>query len=241
MGLLNPISRLSSYYRRHGFWATLRRGQLAAMRFLFASRMVVFYCDLDKQCLRPVCVLRPLKVERLRSLAELGQERLQVMTSFWSPELANRNIRERFEKGASLWIVECECQLAGYGWTLEGRTIAPYYFPLGPSDVHFFDFHVFPRYRGRGINPYLLGHILENFSGRSTGRAFIEAATWNDAQLSSLRRTPFSRLGSVRSFTILGRTIVSWARNKPVAQTLSERQTNRSDTRIVRVARSNDQ
>jgi ribosomal protein S18 acetylase RimI-like enzyme len=234
MGFLNLISRLSSYYRRHGFWATLRRGRLAAKRFLFASRMAVFYCDLDKQCLRSVSVSRPFKVERLRSLAELNSERLHTMTSFWNPKLANRNIRERFEKGASLWVVEFECQLAGYGWTLQGRTIAPYYFPLGPDDVHFFDFHVFPGYRGRGINPYLIGHILEAFAVKSAGRAFIEAATWNDAQLSSLRRTPFRRLGSVRSFTILGRTVVSWARNKPVAQAL---QGAEPSDRILRMAR----
>ena len=77
------------------------------------------------------------------------------MTSFWNPKLAHRNIKERFDKGASLWLIKFEDRLAGYGWTLQGRTIEPHYFPLGQDDVHLFDFHVFPKYRGRGLTLFL--------------------------------------------------------------------------------------
>ncbi len=33
-------------------------------------------------------------------------------------------------KGALLWLIKSEDGLAGYGWTLQGRTIEPHYFPL---------------------------------------------------------------------------------------------------------------
>ncbi len=198
------------YCRRHGLAATVRRAWLAAKRALFASWMVVFYCDLDDRQLPQVTVPRTLKVERLRTLAELSAEHLQEMTSFWNPKMANRNIRERFEKGASLWLVECEGRLAGYGWTIEGGTIEPYYFPLTQNDLHFFDFHVFPRYRGRGFNPLLVAGILGDLANNRGGRAYIEAAESNEAQLSSLRKTPFRRIGSVRSLRLFGHTFVSW-------------------------------
>ncbi len=196
----------------------MRRVQLAAKRALFAGRMVVFYCDLDERELRPVDFPKNLRVERLRALAELSSTRLQEITSFWNAKLAYRSIRERFEKGASLWLLESEDHFAGYGWTLQGSTVEPYYFPLAKDDVHLFDFHVFPDYRGRSLNPYLIGRILDVLAVERAGRAFIEAAEWNDAQLASLRKTPFQRLGVARSFTILGHTFASWAENKPATQ-----------------------
>jgi GNAT superfamily N-acetyltransferase len=200
--------------------------------------MVVLYCDLDERRLPPVNVPKAMRVERIRALGELSAEHLQAMISFWNPKLANRNIRERFETGASLWLVESEEQLAGYGWTLQGQTITPYYFPLAQNDVHLFDFHVFPHYRGRGINPYLIGQILDGLATNGAGRAFIEAAEWNDAQLWSLRKTPFRYLGSVRSFTILGHTFVSWMRSDAVLQ--MHKGAEPTD-QILRTARSNEQ
>lgn len=218
MSILRSLSRFLEYYRRHGVIATLERVKAAGKRSLAAGRMVVFYCDLVGKELEPVDSLRNLEVKRLVSLEELGQEDLQAMISFWNPELANRNIRERFEKGASLWVVRSDDRLAGYGWTLQGNTMEPYYFPLAPDDVHLFDFHVFSDFRGHGINPCLVGFILDRLRAGHSSRAFIEAAEWNAAQLSSLRKTPFRRLGLVRSFTCFGHTFVSWRKDGVVQQ-----------------------
>jgi len=194
----------------------MRRSVLTAKRALFAGRMVVFYCDLNGREISATSCPGTLRVKRINALAELSAEDLQEMTIFWNPKLANRNIRERFERGASLWLIKSEHRLAGYGWTLQGRTIEPYYFPLAEDDVHLFDFHVFHQYRGQGINPYLVRQILGSLATTRGGRAFIEVAEWNDAQLSSLRKTPFRCLGSVRSFAILGHTIMSWNENSAV-------------------------
>ncbi len=150
------------------------------------------------------------------------------MTSFWNPKWAFRNIKERFGQGASLWLIKSEDRLAGSGWTLRGRTIAPHYFPLGPEDVHFFDFHVFPQYRGRGMNPFLVNHMLRSLAADGGGRAFIEAAEWNGAQLASLKKTPFRHLGWARKFTIVRHTIVWWAENGAVEQLRKEAPENPS-------------
>ena len=164
-------------------------------------------------------------MERHRNQTDLSPQDLQEITSFWNPKLARRNIKERFELGASLWLIKLEDQLAGYGWTLQGRTVEPHYFRLGPDDVHLFDFHVFPQYRGRGVNPSLVSYILRSLAAESHGRAFIEAAEWNQAQLASLRRTPFRRLGSARKFTLFRHTMVFWgSRRNCATSTRHERQ-----------------
>lgn len=211
MSISTSISRFGDYYRRHGLAATLRRVQLATTRALRASRMVVFYCDLDERKLHPVNFPKNMKVERLRSLAELSAERMQAITSFWNAELANRKIRERFEKGASLWLLESEDQLAGYGWTLQGQTIGSYYFPLGPADVQLFDFYVFPKFRGRALHWLLTGHILHTLATEGASRAFADTHEWNKAQLASFKMTPLLPLGFVKTYKIFGRDFTCWA------------------------------
>jgi ribosomal protein S18 acetylase RimI-like enzyme len=218
MGLANFISRLRDYYRRHGFTATIRRANLALGRALFSNRMVIFYCDLSNYAARSVNIPNSLEISRLIREAELSSPDLLAMTRFWNPKQAQRNISERFELGASLWLIKSEGQLAGYGWSLQGRTVEPYYFPLGKDDIHLFDFHVFPQYRGRGINPLLVTQILHKLAANCEGRAFIEAAEWNEAQLSSLRKTPFRHLGMARSLTVFGHTFVSWIGNLTLQQ-----------------------
>jgi ribosomal protein S18 acetylase RimI-like enzyme len=212
MGISNSISRLTNYFQRHGLIATVSRAVLAVKRALFSRRMVVYYCDLaTTEPEVPLNFPDYLRVERVASYAGLSQPDFQEMTNFWNPRLAQRNIRERFEKGASLWLIKSEEKLAGYGWTLQGATIEPHYFPLAPEDVHLFDFHVFPQYRGRGINPLLVTHILRSLAAGQGGRAFIEAAEWNQAQLSSLEKTAFRRLGMVRTVGFFGQTFSCWS------------------------------
>ena len=172
---------------------------------------MLFYCDLATLTAPRADLPSFLKVERKKSSTDLSPEDLEAMTSFWNPRVAQGNIRERFGKGASLWLIKSHDRLAGYGWTLQGRTIVPHYFPLGPDDVHLFDFYVFPQYRVQGMNPFLVTRILRSLAREGAGRALIEAAEWNRAQLSSLSRTPFRPLGRARKLTIFGRTIVFWA------------------------------
>jgi hypothetical protein len=181
--------------------------------------MVLFYCDLSTLRSAAEDSPGPLKVERLRSQAELGAQDQHNMTSFWNQKLANRSIAERFALGASLWLIRYNDKLAGYGWTLQGHTVEPHYLPLATDDVHFFDFQVFPQYRGQGMNPLLVGHILRSLAVEGRGRAFIEAAEWNQAQLASLRKTPFRYLGSASKFSVFRRTVVSWSLAEPVLQT----------------------
>jgi len=213
MAISASISRLTAYYTRHGVGATILRVGLAAKRTLLSSGTVLFYSELFTQHSPTLDLPDFLKVERCRNQSELSPWDLREIISFWNPKLAGRNIKQRFGQGASLWLIKFKGELAGYGWTLQGQTVEPHYFRLGPDDVHLFDFHVFPQYRGRGLNPLLVNFILASLSAECRGRAYIEAAEWNQAQLASLRRTPFQRFGSARKFTILRRTMV-WCSEK---------------------------
>jgi hypothetical protein len=214
MGIVNSFSRLTDYYSRHGVAATIRRAGLAAKRSLFANRMVVFYCDLADQTSQGITVPSSLKINRVKSEGELRAQDLQEITSFWNPKQAQRNIKERFEKGASLWLIKSGEILVGYGWTLKGCVIAPYYFPMGPDDVQLFDFYVFPRFRGRAMHWLLTAYVLQTLAAEGAGRAFADTHEWNQAQLSSFKMTPFRLFGMVRTFEIFGHKWVFWIDQK---------------------------
>jgi hypothetical protein len=237
MSISTSTSRFAVYLRRNGFRAAARRAAVAFNRALFSNRMVLFYSDLSRQGSWPADLPISVKVERKRSESDLDSQDLQEIMNFWNPKLASRQINERFGRGASMWLIKSEDRLAGYGWTLQGCTIEPHYFHFGKDDVHLFDFLVFPKYRGQGLNPLLVTHILRNLATESRGRAFIEAAEWNHAQLSSLRKTPFHRIGQARKLTILRRTIVCWDENKTAEQEqkgLSMAMTGQNKSNVLR-------
>jgi len=210
MAISTFTSRFGDYFKRHGFRATVRRMVLATRRALFSNRQVVFWCDLSRQTSPPASLPDSLRVERKRNAAEIDPQELAQIINIWNARLAQRNMEERFDKGASLWLIKFKGELAGYGWTLQGKTIAPYYFPLADDDVQFFDFHVFPQYRGRAIDWFLMTKVLQEVADNGAARAFAEAAEWNQASLSSITSTSFRRLGCVRSLTVQGCTIVCW-------------------------------
>ena len=182
----------------------------------------MFYCDLSGLKGPAPDLPTSLTVERKRSSSELASDDLETMTSFWNPELATRNLKERFELGASLWLIKSNGRLAGYEWTLKGGTVEPHYFPLGADDVQFLDLQVFPKYRGRAMACFLMTHILHTLAAEGLVRAFGEAAEWNAASLSCYAMTAFRVLGRASKFTIFGCSVVRWAKPKPASEAAGE-------------------
>jgi Acetyltransferase (GNAT) family len=237
MSISDSISRFTSYYSRNGFTATIRRAGIAFKRALFLNRMIVFYCDLANYAVRPVNIPKFLEIQRLTKETELNPQVLREITIFWNPKLAHRNIKERFAKGASLWLIKSGEQLAGYGWTLKGCTIGEYYFPMGPKDVQLFDFYVFPRFRGRALHWLLTAYILQALAAEGAGRAFADTGEWNEAQIASFKMTPFRTLGMVRSFRVFGYNFVSWHETEASEELQKDKVAPRG---AVKTAGSND-
>ena len=210
MRLWNPVARALSYWQRHGVAATLRRAWMGLGRAVRCNGLILFSCELAMLPAPKTGPTDGLEFERKTREADLDSRDREQIVDFWNPDVTGRQITERFGKGASLWLVRADGQLAGYGWTLVGGTMENHYVSLGSEDVHLFDFLVFPDFRGRGINPTLTIHVLETHAGEGRRRAFLEAAEWNTAQLSSLRRTPFQEFGVARKRGLFGKPSVVW-------------------------------
>jgi GNAT superfamily N-acetyltransferase len=205
------ISRLVQYARRHGIKQALLRTYAAFVRMASCGQTVLFYCDLQQNESARVNVLRGISFECKHGARDLDGKDYSKIVNFWNPEVTKRHIEERFQKGATLWLVRLGGNLAGFGWTLVGSTMETHYYPLTKNDVHLFDFLVFPEYRGRSLNPTLVTYILDALTAEGLTRAFIEAAIWNHPQLQSLGKTRFHFLGVARKTSRFGRDTIRWS------------------------------
>ncbi len=224
MFFFHAVSRLTNYYRRHGFRASVERVGLFLSQALTSGKMVVFYWDLT----RPVesfdwpNLRDHLTVEQKNSREEIAASDWNQIVDFWNRKLTEPAFSLRLQHGATIWLLRSEGKLAGYMWSVGGRTLEPYYYPLGAGDAMVYDFLVFPEYRGRRFLPYLLNYVLKEMRAQNMTRAHFDVAAWNRASLSGTAKTAYPRhmLGIARKRTFFGRTFVQWL---PLPQLEAER------------------
>jgi ribosomal protein S18 acetylase RimI-like enzyme len=210
MVFVSSIERVWRYRRQHGTGAMFRRLGTTFARARFMGLQVLFSCELPVQQ-APENLPAGVMVERKKNLADVSAEDFARIVSHCQPTARRHEIEERYIAGAEMWLARYDGVIAGYGWTLRGGTVAPHFFHLLPTDVHLFDFFVFPEFRGRRINPTLVWQILLEMGRAGADRAWIEVAAWNRAQLSSLEKTPFRRAGAGRKICVGSRAFTFWS------------------------------
>lgn len=203
---MNPLHRLISFYRKHGYRATQLRFYDGFRRFSFLGRMVLFSCRLP---LEQFSSATDIRIERVTADTLSKRDRMCI-TNVWNPTIKDRQIADRFAAGSHLWLAKVGNSLAGFGWTIQGQTIAPHFFPLRSDEVHLFDYFVYPEFRGRGINVALVSKILGQLGSERVRFAHIECAAWNQNQIRSLGKTAFRRYAEATKLTFFGHSLVLW-------------------------------
>ncbi len=194
--------RIWNYGRRNGLGAVCQRMILGCSRIVAGIGRSCFPVIRDIELPRQPSENE--EVERIKSETDLDHADLCQMECEVYFRSLRRNMASRFPRGASLWLFKIDRRVAGWGWTIRGDSMVPYFFPLTKTEVHLFDFFVVPGHRGQGVNVLLVNHILKELAKETQGRALIEAAAWNKAQLRSIAKMPFQKLGSARRVLLLG-------------------------------------
>jgi ribosomal protein S18 acetylase RimI-like enzyme len=133
----------------------------------------------------------------------------EVFYKYQDENIVKEKIISRFKRGAELWTIQVSKQIAGFVWSIRGTTIKPYFFPLGPNDVHLFDNEIFPPFRGKGLNSILIDSVLLELKKKGILRAFIETRNWNIAEINSLSKTKLKIFGQVVTLNI-GKKVIIW-------------------------------
>jgi hypothetical protein len=214
------LVRWNRYLWTHGPIMTTRRAVIGLKRIRCLGKHVIFSCELP---LRDQIEENPISVKAVDSADEAD---IQRVLTHWDERAAKQMTDERFKLGAKLWLARKESNLVAFGWTIHGKPVSSHFFRFTPTDVHLFDFVVFPEYRGKRINSDFLRAILSSLGQTGGRRAYIECLAWNAQQLRSLSRTPFKQVGVGRKIDFCGRTVVLWSRSAAESQNIAPGRSN---------------
>lgn len=218
------VSKVAEHYRKEGLFGPLRRaGQRLNRRFI-PRAFVLFCCDIKNLSAEPNEDNGLLAVARTK-MGEVSGEEFADLAKRRGEGVARAQLEERFAKGAILWLAKMDDRVVASRWTIWGKTVEPYFFPLRDKDVHFFDAEVDADARGLGINHRFIRAIFRDLKLQGCSCAFVETKVWNKPCLRSFARTEFREVAEVYQFKILGRNIVIWrpGPSKVWAEVLAEK------------------
>jgi ribosomal protein S18 acetylase RimI-like enzyme len=103
-------------------------------------------------------------------------------------------IQERFAAESRCYVVRVHGMLASYGWMSFGQewiSELGLRIRLASGEVYIWDCATLPAYRGHGLYPALLGHIVEELRAEGLHRAWIGADTGSVASQKGIIRAGF--------------------------------------------------
>lgn len=207
----NFITRLLNYYKKRGFIRTFLRICEQPYRIIFKSKMFLFYVDMNELDVSVLNLPQDIIVECKRSYDEARQLDMQRLIIYWEKEEEWDKARERFEKGAILWILKLEGDIAAFGWSIRGKMVSPWYLPLTLNDAVLFNFVTFEEYRGRNLYSVLLNYIFGRLKSEGVSRSYGFVWEWNTQSIRGIQKAHFRKFVEARKIHFLGRNITIWS------------------------------
>lgn len=191
--------------------STLYRIYQHICRKLFKSKTILFYTDLYEIKNLTLRLPQDIVIENKIKYDEAFQSDMKKIINFWEDRKLIDETRERFEKGAILWIVKLKDEIAGLVWSIRGKMVSPYYLPLVPNDAILFDALTLDEYRGCGLYGLLMEKVMEELKLAGVVRVYGMVEEWNIPSIHGIEKTCFQKFIITRKFHILGRNITIWS------------------------------
>ena len=200
------------YYKSKGLISTVRRMFQKIREFIFRKPSLFYYIDLadikDEEHDLPDDMI----VECHKSESSISREDLQVFFEFFGEKDMKNRLKGRFSLGAYLWLLKVGGTLAGYVWSIQGKSIGSQYFPLTDKDVNTIDNLIFEQFRGRGLNSVLWNYMLLELKKESMIRVFGDINPTNTSSIRSVEKHGFRKYARARKFRVGKRNFVIWSK-----------------------------
>ena len=197
-------------YRESGFLKTAKRIGEVVRQNLLQNKAHIFCCELA-QLREPEFQLPPdYTVQRIQSEQEIQEDDMKEFFPMSSEKIFRRQLKERFARQATLWLVRVNGVLACFQWSVPRAPMTHWYHPFTENDVYLFDGGVFKPYRGKGVMFAVHKHILATLRREGYIRAFSAAYEWNKPGIRSAVKLGMIAYGIARKLHIFGRDIVIW-------------------------------
>jgi hypothetical protein len=205
------IYRLVRYYQRKGFIGTVKRLKNAMTQILFPGWDIILCCESINLEEEKFPLPQPITINKIEKKEDINDEDLKNFARHIGDRVIQYDMLERFPKGAILWLVKYDDQLAGFLWTIKGKTIEPFYFPLMHNDAYLFDGGIFEEFRGMNIYPLFLTQLLYNLKIDGAIRSYFVAHEWNKSVLRAFSKTPSKIIGAAKISYRFDKIIVLWS------------------------------
>lgn len=142
------LARFLDYYHKNGVLRTFRRLWEQPYRAVFKGYTLLYYAELNEVDSSTLTLSKNITVQCMHRYEDVFRPDMQTMVNYWENECETSRVRERFEQGAALWVIWVEKSIAGFGWSIRGGMVHPFYLPLTPYDAVLFSYEIFKEYRG---------------------------------------------------------------------------------------------
>ena len=198
------------YYKKHGLLKLFRLACARIWRKLFQNRWVMFYFDCTESLANDFNFPENLIVERYYKMEDIPKKDMERLIMIKGKEIVFPFFKKYFRLGAILWLAKLNGEVVGLNWSVIGGFEGFHCFPMTSKDAVILASEVFPNYRGRGINPAMNKRIVFELKKEGITRVFINCEVWNKANLRSIPKVGFKKLGILHTLRIPGGYITFW-------------------------------
>ena len=103
--------------------------------------------------------------------------------------------KSNLSKGWRVWLLTIDKNPAVVGYSYPGNVAHNFYFPMTDSSIYIHYIYTLPQYRGRGILPLLLKHMMYMSKTEGFERAFIIVDEYNISSIRSIEKAGFQPIG----------------------------------------------
>ena len=155
--------------------------------------------------------VQELNIIRYSAISELSSQEIEPFVCH-----GGSGTLKEFEKisadGAELWLGCLNNQVAGICWSKFEKTRSDYFVPLDEKDATISSCFVFPKYRGKGIYPAMIGEIANTRISEGATSVYIDCKAWNTPSSRGIQKAGFCFLGDAWRIS-LGRWSYIFRRN----------------------------
>ena len=212
--MFRRLKRIADIVRSEGLIAGIKWLIITLYHRVIPQKQVIWRTDLTETNSEGFSLPENIEIKRFYSIDQMEKEDLKTLIEDGTDLMGSAGrilIRERFEKGAVLWLLKVNGQLGGYRWTINNDHVNPTYVPHTEADVHSIGSELLPAFRGRDL--FDLFRISSYITLKNEGfkRYYSETYLWNKRAVKSiLKNSPRKKIGIATRFRIFGKNVVVW-------------------------------
>jgi hypothetical protein len=184
-----------------------------AYRRIIPQKQVIWCVELTDVRNEEFVLPGDIKIERFKSLEQVNKNDLKILTESHSDLMGSASgilIRERFNKGAMLWLIKKNDQLAGYRWTIANNHKTPTYFPHTETDMHSIGIEIFRDFRRHHLFYIFQQSMVITLKNEGFKRFYSETFLYNKRAMKAMLNYGLRKIGIATRFSIFGKNIVIW-------------------------------